>query len=390
METSTILNEVAVDDELKLQLLAGEKTPWIVLLNDKARKRRNVRLNWFETARPIHLGGGKEYDQAEVDKALAELMAAFFSSVSVQALFWQAFRFLQKGLHQTAVIVDRSDCSLLPESKRDYLWLAYVPHQSPHGLVRHTFPLGETERPLVERFLSGDTPWPALELTAQEARKSMAAFPFVRDLAQADPVRWLRPLMLAVAGVLLGFQDGSAGLDCDFSDSIWQAYYGMGRLDPEKAHFFGLDVFLGEMRGLVRLWPYLGSVRYERAFDGLLHLQERGFSRRERFNALIDASGRRQFVVTRLTGDEGALLLSPLRPGPGEKDRILFFPQALYNEISSLNKTIGILDNDFASLQLWRSWRRYRGQKRLDDLFGQVPLFRGMAPTAAGSSGKEE
>jgi len=394
LKSSKILAEVTVDEELTLQILTGEKTPWIVLLNGKAKKRRNVRLGWFESPRPVRLGGRgpcREYSVADIDGALASLLAEFFSSVAVQAIFWQTFRFLQNSLHRTSVVVEVSDCKLLPDSKRDTLWLAYIPHQSPHGLVRHTFPLSGTEKPQIERFLSGEEPWPALELTSREARGSLASMPFVRDLNQTEPSRWLRPLMLAVAGALLGFQDGSAGVECDFADSLWQGYYAsQGRFDPAASPLVGEEVFLAEMRGLLRLWPYLESIAYERAFDGQEFLQERGYSRRERFAALLDISGRRQFVVTRFIGDDGALLLSPQRPGPGEKDRILHFPQETFDAIGKLNSEIGILDSEFALTQLWRSWRRFRGQKRLNGLLELVPLFGRTAPAAEPGKGERD
>ncbi|QTX33398.1 hypothetical protein KAR29_05870 [Aminithiophilus ramosus] len=392
MERAKVLAEVVLAEELTLRILAGEKTPWIVLLNGKSRKRRNVRLGWFESSRPVVLGGrgpSREFSVEEVDGALRSLLSQFFSSVAVQSLFWQAFRVMQSRLHRTRFVVEESDCRLLPDSKRETLWLAYIPHGAIHAKVRHTFPLGEKERPLLERFLSGDSPWPAVELTAQEARGSMAAMPFVRELGLIDPERWLRPLMIALAGVLLGFRDGSSGVECDLSDSLWQAYYASGgRMQAAKLNLPSEEAFLAEVRGLMRLRPYLDSLAYERAFDGQVHLQERGYSRRERFSALVDISGCREFVITRFVGERGALLFAPSRPAPGETDRILFFPQEIFDAVGSLNAAIGILDNDFASLQIWKSWRRLRGQRRLEQLLEKVPLF-GRSVSCA-EEGKEE
>lgn len=389
-----MLAEVALSEELTLRIMAGEKTPWIVLLNDRSKKRRNVRLGWFESPRSVVLGGrgalpGQELSAERVDEALRSLLGRFFSSVAIQGLFWQAFRITQNLLHRTRFVVDESDCRLLPEVKRDTLWLAYVPHGSIHGRVRHAFPLSEEERPLLGRFLSGERPWPSVELTAQEARESMVAMPFVRELALADPDRWVRPLMIALAGALLGFRDGSDGVECHFADSLWQVYGAAGgRVEAAKLDPAATETFLGEVRDLMRLQPYMKSLSYERVFDGQAYLQERGFSRRERFSALIDISGRREFVVTRFIGERGVLLFSPVRPIPGEKDRVLQFPQEVFDAISAINGEIGILDHDFASLQIWRSWRRFSGQRRLERLLEEVPFFRRITSDAEG--GEEE
>jgi hypothetical protein len=294
--------------------------------------------------------------------AAARLISGALEDLTLKGLTWRIFQILQDLLHRPATVVREADCALVPETKREALWLALLPLGAPEGRVRPGFALDETERALLDRHMSPGTPWPGIPLEAGSIRG--AAFrnvPAVRELLIARPERWVAPLRLYAAALPLGFRDASPEGEHVFAEALVRIASGEDPRSPEQLDNVlrsGRD-FLSGLIAYLRLFPLLPSVEAREVDDVVATAETLGLKRRERFDFLSAPDGGRQFWVTRYVSEaeRSGLSLIPETRTPGEPDRLYLFPSGLFEEVLQTCGLGGEGDSNYAALSLIRAKR---------------------------------
>jgi hypothetical protein len=360
-----ILSEVEVDERLVLQLVRGAILPRLVIVNRTTNKKKYAYLSWLEGAeRNLKIKVGRstaEYPLETLREAARKLAAGALRDLAFSGSTWRALQIFQDLLHHPATVGREADCALVSESKRDSLWLAYLPPGDEGGRVRPGFALVEEERDVLGRYLAPGNPWPGVLIETGTIRGSFRNAPVVKELMGARPERWVAPVRSAAVALLLGFRDWSAEGEHLFGEALVRITGGEDAREPEQLENLSRSgrEFLSRMVAYLRLHPLLPSVRASLEEDVTATAEETGLKRRDKFDHYSVPDGGRRFTVTRyVSGDgEGAVSVIPESRTPGEKDLLYRYLGETLDRVVEACALGGQGDANYGVLSLIRAKR---------------------------------
>jgi hypothetical protein len=327
----TVIAEEIIDDDLTLLLARGGGVPRLGIFNTYNDKKKYVPLSWVEGAgRSLKIKVGKktkEYSMDMVIEGVGELIKNSADEMSLNSLAWRGVQLIGDLVNMPKTARSDADLNLIQESKRDTLWYVYTPRRG-NWRVRPCFVTTEGERAVLEKYVEGDKPWPAISIENGGLPSTLRNMPFVKEIVLTNPKRWTEFMLPLAKCMLLGFSDWSPAGEQVFCDALWK-YLPLPTYRSEdsiatissEARFF-----INKLIAYLRLWPLLNEAKIEFAHDAAKIADERGWKKRERFEMVAANLGDKRFKVTRFVSEEGSLVAFMIVPDarlPGEEDRIV-------------------------------------------------------------------
>ncbi len=327
----TIVAEEVIDDDLTLLLARSGGVPRLGIFNTYSDKKKYVPLAWVEGAgRTLKIKVGrntKEYAMDTIIESVGELIRNGTGAISLNPLAWRGVQLFGDLVHIPKTARSDADLTLIQEGKRDTLWYVYTPKKG-NWRVRPCFALTEAERAVLDKYIEGDKPWPAIPIENGTLPTTLRNMPFVKELVLANPRRWTEFMLPLAKCMLLGFSDWSPAGEHLFSDALWKYLPSPAYRSEESVAAVSSTarLFMNKLIAYLRLWPLIGDAKSETVSDSARTTEERGWKKRERFEIVAPNLGDKRFKVTRLV-DEGsgivAFAIVPETRLPGEEDRIV-------------------------------------------------------------------
>jgi hypothetical protein len=287
-EEKNIINSVDVDDHLCLQLWSRGAVPRLIIFNKGRGNGRTVRFSWLEGEnKSISLkksdGKIEQYPIQDILPQIHELLRTEASYAPYKALLWKTALLFVEYLHEPKTVLSKEDLAMLPEEKREVLWLVNMINGVEKASFFPSFPLSEEEKVLIGEDLS---------IPVKDGERSvfgLRSLGITRRLTSCNPERWYRPLFFSAAALLLGFSLAEEDTQ-DVSDFFWQEVSEEGKVwdtlkqlpSAEGKIRKPLLHFQRKVRGYVRHWALLNDIEREESYDGENALLEQGFKRKKR------------------------------------------------------------------------------------------------------------
>ena len=334
----TIVAEEMIDDDLTLLLARSGGVPRLGIFNTYSEKKKYVPLSWVEGAgRTLKIKVGKqtkEYSMDIVTEGVGELIRNGSDAMSLNSLAWRGVQLLGDLVHMPKTARSDADLNLIQENKRDTLWYVYTPKRG-NWRVRPCFVTAEAEGAVLEKYMEGDRPWPAISIENGSLPATLRNMPFVKEIVLANPKRWTEFMLPLAKCMLLGFSDWSASGEHAFSSALWK-YLPQPTYRSEEsvtAISSAAALFMNKMIASLRLWPLLNGAKIEFVPDAAKTTEELGWKKRERFEMVAANLGDKRFKVTRLV-EEGSVVAFAIVPEtrlPGEEDRIVSMAESAWD-----------------------------------------------------------
>ena len=334
----TIVAEEIIDDDLTLLLARSGGVPRLGIFNTYSEKKKYVPLAWVEGAgRTLKIKVGKntkEYSMDMVIEGVGELIRNGTDAMSLNSLAWRGVQLFGDLVHMPKTARSDADLNLIQEGKRDTLWYVYTPKRG-NWRIRPCFATTEAEQAVLDKYVEGDRPWPAISIENGTLPATLRNMPFVKELILANPKRWTEFMLPLAKCMLLGFSDWSAAGEHVFSDVLWK-YLPLPTYRSEEsvtAISVAARLFLGKLIAYLRLWPLIDGATSETVPDSAKTVEERGWKKRERLEMVASNLGDKRFKVTRLV-DEGNIVAFAIVPEtrlPGEEDRIVSMAESAWD-----------------------------------------------------------
>lgn len=374
-EKGIIVCAEEIDEGLELQLWTRGKTPRLVIVNRAKNTKKMSPLSWLEgEERKLSLkgGGGKTvyYPMDVLEAPVRRMLYRFAQDPVFKGLLWHSVLFLTDLLHAPRSVFDKSEMGLLPEGKRQCLWLADFTDGGGRGFFRPFFPLSEAELAV----FGGE---PSVPIRGGKSVADLKKTGITRKLASVCPERWYETPRTAAAAVLLGFS-----LACeesgDFSSFLWKAADG-GVISTRALSAAPADSsvsrFAVKMAGYVRHWAALKCISLETVIDSYGTLKERGFVRKRRMQFPAGSIGNVEYTVTLYADGKGTLAVGcvPGRATDRHKgERVFTLPEAVYVQALRDDSFGGVEDGFFTlstllQAKLYEGW--HRRIRRFTDVF---------------------
>ncbi|MDR1648700.1 MAG: hypothetical protein LBR71_00440 [Synergistaceae bacterium] len=364
-----IVSSCDVDENLALQIWTKGLSPRVVILNKNQKKRKLVKLRWFENLdRKLSISGKKRGEN--IDYVLSDLLPVLQRILSEYAVYttfkpylWRFSVTFEKVLHAPALVFEKKELSLLSEEKRARLWVADLTGEvKGEGAFLPFFPLFEVEKTIVPESGLGFT-------KSCCGVEDLFKTGVIRKLNGAGLRRWHSPVRVTAAAMLLGFsfceEDGE-----EFSDDIWRA----GRLEKPLSFKLNDPRLKGLGRkfvGYVRHFDMLGTMTVQASLDSDKELQDAGYVRKRRLNFPAGLLGRVDSAVTFFEREDGMMALgckprmknsfggggglyyaSPPHKSQEKQELIYTFPRDRYETALLRDAFTGAADDYFTVAQL--------------------------------------
>lgn len=379
----TIVAEEVIDDDLTLLLARGDGVPRLGIFNTYSEKKKYVPLSWVEGAgRSLKIKVGKstkEYSMDMIVEGVGELIKNGSDKISLGSLAWRGVQVLGDLIHMPKTARSDADLNLIQESKKDTLWFVYTPKRG-NWRIKPCFLSADQEKPILEKYVEGDKPWPAIQQENGSLSYTLRNLPCAKELIIANPARWTSFMLPVSKAVLLGFSDWSGSGEHVFSDALWKYLPQQNYRSEEScaAMASAAKMFMSKIIAYLRLWPALARTEVELLPDGVKAGEERGWKKRERFQIVAQHLGDKRFSVTKFV-EEGRLVafcIVPEARQSGEKDKMISLGEDLWDACVDACALGGERDPQYACLSLLgavdvRNWY----DRVCACMVGQAPCF---------------
>jgi hypothetical protein len=342
----TIVAEEIIDDDLTLLLARSGSVPRLGIFNTYSEKKKYVPLSWVEGAgRSLKIKVGKntkEYSMDMVIEGVGELIRNSADDMSLNSLAWRGVQIIGDLINMPKTARSDADLNLIQDNKRDTLWYVYTPKRG-KWRVRPCFATTKDEIAVLEKYVEGDRPWPAISIENGGLPPTLRNMPFVKEIVLANPKRWTEFMLPLAKCMLLGFSDWSPAGEHVFCSALWK-YLPLPTYRSEESIASissAAGLFMSKLIAYLRLWPLLDEAKIELVHDATKAADERGWKKRERFEMVAANLGDKRFKVTRLVDEESvvAFAVVPETRLPGENDRIVSMAESSWEiglEVCSL------------------------------------------------------
>ena len=365
-----IVGHADIDEGLALEIWTKGRMPRLVLANKVKNTKKMIHLAWVEKRdRKLSINGPKRgetlnYTVEGFGPAIQKILIQYVIATKFQVKLLKFFVDLEKVVHTPELITDKKDLALLSEDKRCALWLAdCTGPDKKEGVFQPFFPYNEAEAAALNgerlRIVNGGSRGP----------DALAKAGVMETLKKANPRRWLDPIRVGAAAMLLGFSfceaDGS-----EFSDKVcWEekkptppaAMSSSGMKQPVRLGAFSLHD--SKIKGLghkitayIRHFDAAEQIEERTEFDSEKALEAAGYSKTRRFDFQPGTIGDVPYRVTWFENEEtGRMALGciPQAATARHKDELVYtLPKALYDEAVKMDTMSENLDDFFTMTQL--------------------------------------
>ncbi|MBQ9565360.1 MAG: hypothetical protein IJU98_07205 [Synergistaceae bacterium] len=368
-----IVGHADIDEGLALEIWTKGRMPRLVLANKVKNTKKMIHLAWVEKRdRKLSINGPKRgetlnYTVEGFGPAIQKILIQYVIATKFQVKLLKFFVDLEKVVHTPELITDKKDLALLSEDKRCALWLAdCTGPDKKEGVFQPFFPYNEAEAAALNgerlRIVNGGSRGP----------DALAKAGVMETLKKANPRRWLDPIRVGAAAMLLGFSfceaDGS-----EFSDKVcWEekkpgpAPSAMNRptsgmkqpvrLSAFSLHDSKIKGFGHKLTAYIRHFDAVDQIETRTEFDSDKALEAEGYSKSRRFDFQPGSIGDVAYRVTWYENEEtGRMALGcvPKSVTSRHKDELIYtLPKALYDASVKMDTMSENMDDFFTMTQL--------------------------------------
>ena len=289
-----IISTCDIDDNLALQIWTRGKTPRLSVLNKNKNSRKLIHISWIEKRdRNLSINGKKpgevfNYQISDLEPAVGKILAEFAVRTNFKLKYFKAVVDLEKALARPEPAGSKADLAMLTEAKRSSLWIADCSDNKNSGRFRPFFPLNDNEAAL---FTEGRM---NISSIAERGIENLIKTGITADLRSVNPGRWLNPIRVTAAAMLLGFS--YCGMDgTKMADALWTAGEKQKSINPNaipmKIPEKRLSLSDPELMGLgfkltafMRHFYIIDKIKIDYVDDSTKFLQEAGYERQRRFD----------------------------------------------------------------------------------------------------------
>ena len=210
---------------------------------------------------------------------------------------------------------------LIPDAKKETLWLAYTPFGQPWRM-RPCFIETPAEKKILDAYLQEGSPWAGIPLEDSLLPSTMRSNKIGKELQNMNSNRWSELLFPVARAAVLGFSEWAPESAHPFGDALWNFPQQENARSPENLIELQQTgrFLLSRLIAYLRLYPILEGFHFEQPSDSVKHSEEGLFKKRDRYEMNVNG---RLFTVTRYhDGKEvTAFGLIPKSRLPGELDR---------------------------------------------------------------------
>lgn len=339
-----VMAEDLVDDGLTLLLARGGGVPRLGIYNTMLDKKKYIHMSWAETGdRSLHVKSGRvssrDYPMDLIHASINRLIAKAEQNLTVKALVWKGVQILGDLIHMPKAVRSEGECMLIPDPKKETLWLAYTPFAQPWR-IRPCFFETAAEKKILDPYQQEGSPWTGIPLADSLLPATMRSNKIGKELQNTSPTRWSELLFPVARAAVLGFSEWAPESGHPFGDALWNFPPQENARSPEnlielqqKGRFL-----LSRLIAYLRLYPILGEFNFEQTPDSIKHSEQMLLKKRDRYEMNVNG---RLFTVTRYHDEKGATSfgLIPKSRLPGETDRFYSMNDTAWNnclEVCSL------------------------------------------------------
>jgi hypothetical protein len=355
-EKGEIVSSVDVDENLALQIWTKGGSPRLSVMNRGKDTRKLIRFNWVEnpkrklTMKGRERGKNVEYEMSALDPFLKQILSEYTVYSTFKMFYWPTVTFLMSLAHQPVSVLDASELSMLPETKRSFLWLADYTQSRTNGILRPFFPMSDAERAV----LSAPEGFP-IPTGEKATAATLAKMGIGRKLAGVNPARWMVPLQITAAAMLLNFSfcgaDGS-----EFSEALWNQKKAPIEPKIDDTRLFGMGAcllfYLRHFEDLQKLRLEIG------VYNSVDALQKQEYVRKRRMDVPAKVIGDVDYTVTffEKEGLPNAFACSPRSvTARHEHDVVYHIPPDILAKIAKDDTMGGVADDLFSLFGIMRS-----------------------------------
>ena len=321
-----VMAEDFVDDGLTLLLARGGGVPRLGIYNTMLDKKKYIHMSWAESAdRSLHVKSGrvssKDYPMELIQSSINRLIEKAEQNLMVKALVWKGVQILGDLIHMPKAVRSEGECMLIPDAKKETLWLAYTPFAQPWRM-RPCFIETPAEKKILDTYRKEGSPWTGIPLEDSLLPSTMRSNKIGKELQNMNSSRWSELLFPVARAAVLGFSEWAPESTHPFGDALWNfppqenARSQENLIELQQTGRF----LLSRLIAYLRLYPILEDFYFEQPSDSVKHSEEGLFKKRDRYE--MNVSGR-LFTVTRYHDEKEttAFGLIPKSRLPGELDR---------------------------------------------------------------------
>lgn len=365
-----------IDDNLALQMWTRGKTPRLSVLNKVKNSRKLIHVSWLEKRdRTLTINGKKSgqvfiYQVNDLEAAAGKVLTEFATKTNFKLKYFKTVIDLEKALARPEPAGSKSDLAMLTEAKRSSLWIADCSQETRerissdeddyYGEFRPFFPLNDGEAAL---FTEGRLNIPEI---SKRGTENLIKTGITSDLRSVNPERWLNPVRVTAAAMLLGFSYcGADGTKT--ADALWTAGENKASINPkavplknpEKKLTLGDPDLCGlgfKMTAFMRHFYIIDGIKIEYVEDAVKFLQEAGYERQRRFDfnagTLGDVPYRTTFFENPYEGMTGLACSPTMQTMQHKGDMLITVPTEIYNAAMELNTMSGSGDAFYTATRL--------------------------------------
>ena len=321
-----VMAEDFVDDGLTLLLARGGGVPRLGIYNTMLDKKKYIHMSWAESAdRSLHVKSGrvssKDYPMELIQSSINRLIEKAEQNLTIKALVWKGVQILGDLIHMPKAGRSEGECMLIPDAKKETLWLAYTPFGQPWRM-RPCFIETPAEKKILDAYLQEGSPWAGIPLEDSLLPSTMRSNKIGKELQNMNSNRWSELLFPVARAAVLGFSEWAPESAHPFGDALWNFPQQENARSPENLIELQQTgrFLLSRLIAYLRLYPILEGFHFEQPSDSVKHSEEGLFKKRDRYEMNVNG---RLFTVTRYhDGKEvTAFGLIPKSRLPGELDR---------------------------------------------------------------------
>lgn len=288
-----IISSADVDETLSLQIWTKGRAPRLVIANKAKGSRKLIQLGWTEKRdRKLSIGGAKRgqstsYAMEDLAPTVRSILDEYCVRTNFKIRMWKFAASLERMIHVPEIVTDKGELNLLSEEKRSALWISdCTGADRKQGAFRPFFPATGPEAEVLSeerlRITEGARGIDALTKTG-----------VIRDLQKAAPERWLDPLRIMAAAMLLSFSycdaDGS-----ETADALWE----MDKDDALTLRDPRLAGLGRKLTAFIRHFDIARQTDVWTTLDEAKELQDKGYERKRRMDFQAGTIGDVPYRVT--------------------------------------------------------------------------------------------
>ena len=355
-----IISTCDIDDNLALQIWTRGKTPRLSVFNKNKNSRKLIYISWIEKRdRNLSVNGKKNgeifnYQISDLEAAVRKILAEFATKTNFKLKYFKAVIDLEKALARPEPASSKSDLAMLTEAKRSSLWIADCSQERNSGQFRPFFPLNDSEKAL---FTEGRL---NIASISERGIENLIKTGITSDLRSVNPERWLNPIRVAAAAMLLGFSYcGNDGTKT--ADALWLAGEkqksinpnAIAMKNPEKRLSLGDPDLVGlgfKMTAFMRHFYIIDKIKIDYVDDAIKFLQDSGYERQRRFDfnagTLGDVPYRTTFFDNPYEGMTAFGCNPKMQTARHKGDMLITLPTEIYKAALKMN-TMSENEDDF-------------------------------------------